>query len=93
MSRFFIALIIAITLGSFLLNFWWLAAAGVVLAGFVGRGIFAPGLGLLLDLGYGAPLGLASYFFFPFLALGLATIVLRYAVKRYVLRRASADRL
>lgn len=92
-DRWLLVLIFVITAGSFLLELWPLAAAGVVAMGFVGKGYFAPPLGLLLDLAYGAPLGAAAFLFFPFTILGLVVVVARYWAIRYFLNRGSQERL
>ena len=92
-NRWLIALIFVVTSGSFLLELWPLAAAGVVAMGFVGRGLLALPLGLLLDLAYGAPVGPAAYLFFPFTVAALATVIVRYSTRRYFIKRTSSEHL
>ena len=92
-NRWLAALIFVVTAGSFLLEMWPVATVGVIAMGFVGRGFLAPLLGLLLDFAYGAPLGTASYLFFPFALLGFIVVALRYSTRRFFLDRASPDKL
>jgi len=92
-NRWLLALIFIVTAGGFLLEWWPVAMLGVVAMGFVGRGYFAPPLGLLLDLAYGTPLGPAMYLFFPFTILGLVIVVGRYFAGRYFMNRGSQDTL
>ena len=92
-NRWLLVLIFVVASAGFLFEFWPLAAAGVVAMGFVGRGLFAVALGLLLDLAYGAPVGPAAYLFFPFTILGLLVVVLRYWSERYFVNRTSRDTL
>ena len=92
-NRWLLALIFVVTAGGFLLEWWPVAMLGVVAMGFVGRGYFAPPLGLLLDLAYGAPVGFVVPLFFPFTILGLFVVVGRYVAERYLLDRASRDRI
>ena len=92
-KRWLVALVFLIAAGSFLLGWWPVAIVGIVAMGFVGRGLFAVLLGLLFDLAYGTPLGLAAYLFFPFTLLGLGVVAVRYGARRYFLDRASRDTL
>ncbi|MDP4020540.1 MAG: hypothetical protein Q8P58_00655 [Candidatus Adlerbacteria bacterium] len=92
-SRSLFALIFLVTAAGFLLEWWPIAVAGVAAMGFVGRGYFAPLLGLLLDLAYGAPAGFIAPLFFPFTILGLLIVVGRYIALRYFMNRASRDRI
>lgn len=92
-NRWLLACICVVIAGSFLAGFWPLAALGVVGMGFVGRGLFAVVLGLLLDLAYGAPVGLAAYMLFPFTILGLTVVVVRFWSARYFMNRSSPEHL
>jgi hypothetical protein len=92
-NSWIIALIFVVTAGSFLIEFWPLAAAGVIAMGFVGRGLLALPLGLLLDLAYGAPAGPVAYVFFPFTIAALLVVIVRYWSVRYFFDRTSRDTL
>jgi len=92
-TRFLTFCLLLLVLASFLFEFWPLAVIGLAALGFVGRGFLAPLLGLLLDLAYGAPVGLVTYLFFPYTLLGLLTLGIRYSFGRYLLERASRDTL
>lgn len=77
----------------FLLPFWPLSAFGVLLAGVLGRGIFALALGLLLDIAWGVPPGYMSVVMFPFTLLSLISVVLRFFAHRYLLQKSPQKKL
>ena len=77
----------------FLLPLWPLSVAGVVLASLSGRWIFAVCVGLLLDIAWGAPLGVLHYIYLPFTALALVLALVRYFFAGYFLDRSHPDTL
>jgi hypothetical protein len=79
--------------GGYLIPFWPIEVAGIIIASFAGSRLAAPALGLLLDIAYGAPTGLAQYLFFPFTLGALAALLLRYVGSRYVVERFTRERL
>ena len=50
----------------FLLPFWPLSLVGIALAALSGHWLFAICVGLLIDIGFGAPLGRLHFLYFPF---------------------------
>ncbi len=85
--------IYVVSSASFVLQFWPLAAVGVIALTFVGGGLLSLPLALLLDLAYGEPTGYAAYLFFPYTVAALAIVTIRHTAGRYFLRRASRDTL
>jgi hypothetical protein len=79
--------------GGFILGYWYVSLLGILLAALGGSPVAAVGFGLLLDLAYGAPLGLAVYLYFPFTILGAVLSVLRYLAGRYTLHFSAQERL
>ncbi len=72
---------------------WWpLSLAGVLLAAVWGNGALALGLGLVLDLVYGAPTGLLHPLAAPFFILALVCVAVR-AVFMKQLRPGVVDRV
>lgn len=79
--------------GGFMISFWPLQIAGIVLAGLAGHWLFAIVLGLLLDLAYGAPTGQLHALLFPCTALALAVVLLRRFGKRYFFDSSEQEKL
>ncbi len=79
--------------GGFVIPFWPLEVLGILAAAFGGLGVFAIGLGLLLDLAYGMPTGVLHYLFFPFTLLALFALVGKYFSLRVLFERADHDTL
>ena len=76
----------------FLLSFWPLSVAGILLAALMGRWVTAILLGLLKDIAYGTPVGVLHFLFFPFTLLALLGIVARQLKLRYF-RKPPVDHL
>lgn len=76
-----------------LLPFWPFSVLAVVLAGFLGQGIFAFALGLLLDIAWGAPTGMPGVFMFPLTLAALLSVLTRVIAKRYLLRKSLPEKL
>lgn len=91
--RPFIALTFLVASAGFLLQLWPLTLAGVVAMGFIKKGWYAIPAGMLLDLAYGAPVGLFQYAYFPFTIVALAIFVIRFWATKYLLDKTSQDRL
>ncbi len=79
--------------GGLLFPFWPLSVLGVALAAFARRFVFTVCMGILLDLAWGAPTGMFSYFFFPMTALSLLFVLARIVADRYFLRKNFPDTL
>lgn len=76
----------------FLLPVWPLCVAGIFLAAFSGRWLFAVCIGLLLDVAWGTPTGFGNFLLFPFTLSALLAGLGRYFSVSYV-RRSSTDTL
>lgn len=92
-SRWIYAVSTLLVAMGFLLPFWPVSVAGILLCGLSGRVVGGIFLGLLLDLAWGAPTGTAHLLFFPMTALAIASLLLRYFGMRYVLDRAPQEHL
>lgn len=79
--------------GGFIFGYWYVSLIGILVAALGGSAVAAIGFGLLLDLAYGAPLGLTMYLYFPFTILGAALSLLRYGVGRYTLQFRAQEHL
>jgi hypothetical protein len=77
-----------IAAAGFLLPFWPLTVAGIALCALSGRSLFAIAIGLLLDAGYGAPVGPYHALYVPFTLCALLFISLRMFGARYMLGRS-----
>lgn len=77
----------------FLLPFWPLSVAGILLAALAGRWIFAVCVGLLLDVAWGMPTGVLHYLLLPFTFLALLAALGRYLFAGYFLDRGGTDTL
>lgn len=76
-----------IAAAGFLWPFWPLAVVGIALCALSGRFYFAIAIGLLLDAGYGAPVGPYHALYVPFTLCALVFTALRLFGSRYFLRR------
>lgn len=83
---------ILIALG-FFLPFWPLSVCGILLCSFSGRYAFAVFMALILDIAWGAPTGRFMHILFPFTALSLVFVLIRYFGVRYVLDRNPQEKL
>ncbi len=92
-SYFFFAFAFALAAGGFLASFWPLEVLGIVLAGLAGHPIYAIGLGILLDLAYGAPTGHLHVLLFPMTALALLAVLSRRYGGKYFFDSSKQDRL
>lgn len=92
-SYFFLALVFALAAGGVTASFWPLEVLGVLLAALAAHPAYAVGLGLLLDLAYGAPVGQLHALLFPFTELALCGLVLRYFGKKYFFDTSAQDTL
>jgi len=72
----------------FVFSWWPLAVLGVIIAALYGKWSLALTLGLLLDLLYGAPLGMTHWLLFPFTLLVLMSLAVRAFLVSY-LRKAA----
>jgi hypothetical protein len=79
--------------GGFVLAFWPLEIIGILVAAGGGVPLMALGIGLLLDLAYGAPLGLAHYLYFPFTIAAFLAIGGRLLAGRFMIERSEHGHL
>lgn len=77
----------------FLLPFWPLAALGVMLAALSGNWLGALATGILLDLAWGAPVGLAHFLYFPFTVIAVVAILARWWGSEYFISRSPPEHL
>jgi len=73
----------------FLLPFWPLTVVGIALCAFSGRWPYAIAIGLLLDVGYGAPVGPYHALYVPFTLCALVCTAVRLLGARYMLGRSN----
>lgn len=92
-SRYIYALTFAITATGFLLPFWPLCVAGILIATLSGRYVFGIILALLIDVGAGVPTGILHYLFVPFTILAIAAALVRVFVVSYFLDKTPPDTL
>ncbi|MEK7109580.1 MAG: hypothetical protein AAB919_04110 [Patescibacteria group bacterium] len=92
-QRFLLAFFFALAALGFLLPFWPLSVVGILLAAGWGRWFAALLIGLLLDLAWGAPLGLTHFLYFPFTLSAVVAALIRLWIARYLLDRAPQERL
>ena len=71
----------------FLWPFWPLSVLGIALCAFSGRWFFAILIGLLLDVGYGVPVGRFAFLYVPFTLCALVCGLLRLFAVRYLFER------
>jgi hypothetical protein len=77
----------------FLLPFWPLSALCVLMLALGGRWFVALLLGLVLDLAWGAPVGLLHALMFPFTLLAAVSALVRLAAADYFIDRDLPERL
>ncbi len=65
-SRWILIVSFLLAAVGFLLPLWPLSVLGIALAALSGHWLFALTLGLLIDIGFGAPRGSLHYFVLPF---------------------------
>ncbi len=92
-SRWIYAVTFLLASAGFLVPFWPLSVAGVLIAALSGRWIFGVILGLLLDLAWGAPTGTLRYLFFPFTILALTGFLARYWGSAYFLDKNPQEKI
>jgi hypothetical protein len=92
-QRWVLAVFFALAAIGFLLPLWPLSALAVVLMSAWGRWLFAISVGLLLDLAWGAPVGLVHYVYFPFTLLAVVTALVRAWSAKYFIDRGLQERL
>lgn len=92
-ERWLLAIFFALAALGFLLPFWPLSLLGIVLAAVARRWISAICIGLLLDLAWGAPVGLAHFLYFPFTILAVASVLIRLWSARYFMDRGRQETL
>jgi hypothetical protein len=85
------AAFVLVALG-FLVGFWPLSVAGILLAALMGRWAAAVLLGLLLDIAYGTPVGRLHFLYLPFTLLALLGVLARQ-LKLHYFRRPPVDHL
>lgn len=69
--------------GGFLLPFWPLSAAGILILSSTGRWLSAVLIGLLLDVAWGVPGGVLHFVYVPFTLLALLAVLVRLVLQRY----------
>lgn len=92
-TRLLVALCFVLAAMGFLLPFWPLSALGILIAALAGRFLFAIGVGLLLDIAYGTPVGTLQVLWFPFTLFAVISLILRLLAKRYLMGRGQPETL
>lgn len=92
-NRWILAAFIALACAGFLVPFWPLSALAVALLALWGRWFIAIVVGLLLDLAWGAPLGIAHFLYFPFTLLAALLALARLFGAKYFIDRDLPERL
>ena len=92
-SQLIYALSFIIASTGFLLSWWPLCAAGILIAALSGRWLFAALVGILIDTAWGAPQGVLHYLYFPFTLLALLAALGYYFLSGYFLDRTPPDTL
>lgn len=93
MRRWVLAVFFVVAALGFMLPLWPLSVLGIALMALWGRWFAAICTGLLLDLAWGAPLGLAHYLYFPFVACAVVLSLVRLAAGKYLLNRDMPETL
>jgi hypothetical protein len=83
-SKWIYPLSFVISASGFLLPFWPLSVAGILVAAFAKKYIFAVIIGLLIDIAFGAPTRF-YYLYFPFALAGLIGVIIRILADKYIL--------
>ena len=92
-QRWVLAVFFALAAMGFLVPLWPLSALAVVCMAAWGRWLVAVFVGLLLDLAWGAPVGLAHYLYFPFTFLAVVTALARAWSSKYFINRDRQEHL
>lgn len=92
-SRYIYALSFAIAAIGFLMPLWPLCILGILIAALSGRYFFAMLVAILLDLGFGPPVGLLHYLYMPFTILAAIAALVRYFGGSYFLDKTPLDTL
>lgn len=85
--RWILAVFFIVAALGFLVPFWPLCLLGIALMALWGRWLPAIITGLLLDLAWGAPVGLLHFLYFPFTICAAALALARFVGAKYVLDR------
>lgn len=88
-TKWIIATSFLIAAAGFLWPFWPLTLLGIAICALSGRWVFAVGIGLLLDVGYGAPVGPFEALYVPFTLFALVCSAAYLFGGRYVFQRGS----
>ncbi len=92
-SRWIYAVSFALCAMGFLLPLWPLSVLGIALAALSGRWLAGLCMGVLLDLAWGGPMGLAQFLYLPFSIAALVLALVRHYGSSYFLERGSLDTL
>ena len=92
-KRFILAVLFLLASGGFLLQFWPVEVVAVLCASLFGFPLFALGTGILLDIAYGAPMGLMHFLFFPFTLIACLGLILRILGKRYFIHKTPQEHI
>ncbi|MEK7613229.1 MAG: hypothetical protein AAB449_03755 [Patescibacteria group bacterium] len=92
-TKWILACSFATAAAGFLLPFWPLSVAGILIAALSGRWIFAIAVGLLFDVAYGAPLGNSQFLYFPFTIVALCGVLARHFGVRYLFNKNLPDKV
>jgi hypothetical protein len=91
--QWIIACSFALAALGFLLPLWPLSALGVALASGAGYWVFGVGVGLLLDIAWGAPPGVLHVVLFPFALFALLVALIRMLALRYVFTKIPQEKI
>lgn len=92
-SHTWLVLCAGIACAAFVLQWWPLALAGVLIAALSGQGPFAVCFGFILDVAYGAPPGMLQYTLFPFTLCALIGWAVHHVAKQYLFDSSLQNRL
>lgn len=92
-SRWIYATTAILIAAGFLLPFWPLSVVGVALCALSGRWLFAIAAALVVDIAWGAPLGLARYLYFPLTLFAALCALVRAWAAKYFLERDLVERI
>lgn len=91
--RWILAAFFALSALGFLVPWWPLSVAGLALMALWGGWFAAVLTGLLLDLAWGAPVGLSHFLYFPFALCAVLFSLVRIAAVKYFIDRGLPERL
>lgn len=92
-TKWILACSFAAAAAGFLLPFWPLSVAGILVAALSGRWLFAIAAGALFDVAYGAPTGTAHLLFFPLVLVALGGVLARTLGARYLFNKNLQEKL